>query len=156
MHAACANNDITDPFVLWMDDIFAVQPVDVIPTLHNGPMQDRRGSGRWRSGHRATARWLRQKGYDRPLSFELHVPLVVHKGPMLVALIRSREIPHPQPHKRSVYGNLAKLDGSYSDDVKTTNPRAPFVGPWVSSADATFQTCVLPRLDFPEPSPYET
>lgn len=146
IQVACANKDISDPFVLWMDDIYVTEPVDEIPILHNGPMSPRSGSSTWVRGYNSTSRWLRENVTQSPLSYELHVPLVVHKGPMLVALARLREIPTRRPHKRSVYGNLSKLDGVYARDSKVTNPRATIDGPWLSSADATFVSSVFPRL----------
>lgn len=157
IRTACAATAISDPFVLWMDDIYATEPVEGVPVLHNGPMRVHAGRTRWHSGHNATARWLKEKVTAAPLSYELHVPLIVHKGPMLVALARLREVHHRFPHKRSVYGNLAGLGGEYAVDSKIMNPRAPLPSPWVSSADATFASAVLPRINglFPEPSRFE-
>lgn len=154
---ACLTEGISDPFLLWMDDIYAMQPMAEIPVLHNGPLRPRSGTTSWASGQRATFRWLeRQEGLQPLMSYELHVPLLVHKEPMLEALRRLPEVNHRVPHKRTIYGNLAGLGGRYSADCKVMDRTQRVMGPWLSSADATFQSCVLPRLDLPEPSPYES
>lgn len=157
LRLACLTDDISDPFVMWNDDFFATAPVHQVPVLHNGPLVPRMGRGSWYHGQRATERWLRQQLGGRVLmSYELHVPLVVHKQPMLEALGRLGEIEHPVPHKRTVYGNLAGIGGIHSSDVKVWTPRAEIPIPWVSSSDGTFARAVRPRLGLGEPGPYET
>lgn len=154
---AVEEDEISDPFVLWMDDVYATEPVPEVPVLHNGPVGRPSTRTAWHRGQRATARWLRDNGFDRPLSYELHVPLVVHKDPMREVLARLGEVRDRAPHKRTMYGNLAGLGGAFSRDVKVMSRSAKVEGPWLSSADATFGSAVLPRLLglLPEPSRFE-
>lgn len=65
---------------------------------------------------RETRDLLVQLGHDDPLSYELHVPLPVDKAGMLTALDLGRHL--DVVHKRSLYGNLARLGGERSEDVK--------------------------------------
>lgn len=163
IRAACSNPGVSDPFVLWMDDIYAVQPVTEIPRLHAGPLTAtvrRYASVRsaWATGLRATARYLADKLPGQELlNYELHVPLIVRKEPMFEALAVLGEIPVPFPHKRTIYGNFAALGGEQTTDVKVVNPRVLPGGAWWSSSDSHFLRTVYPHLRewFPNPSPYE-
>lgn len=154
MQVACVYNGPSDPFVLMHDDMYATAPT-AFEVLHNGPLKARPARTGWASGQRATMKWLNAHVPGPHFSYDLHVPLIVHKEPMLHALSILSEVRHPQPHKRTLYGNIAALEGKYSRDPKVTSPRAELPTPWVSSSDATFTSCVLPLLGLDEPSIYE-
>lgn len=161
---ACEHPAISDPFMLWNDDFYALAPVAGPPLAHRGELalmleRFRGTSGHWADGLRATAAALIPLlPGQRLYSYELHVPLLVHKAAMLNALDVCATIRTTAPHKRTVYGNLAQLGGEPLRDPKVTRHSATSSSSvWLSSDDVGFSSGVAPRLRalFPEPSPYE-
>lgn len=166
LRAACLDDRVSDPFVLMNDDFFILRAVPGIPVLNRGPAQDllvqynRQNLPRsYVEGARATLKVLKQEGWPDPLSFELHVPLLVHKSYMLAA-IRIGES-YPVWHKRTAYGALAGLTGETVSDVKVRDRKTGLGAEamFVSTQDESFQAGIVGqqiRSMFPDPSPYET
>ena len=165
LRAMCKHAGVSDPFVLWMDDVYAVRPVGPMPALHLGDL-DRRLEryvnlrSTWATGMRATARMLHDLYPDRALlSYETHAPLIVHKAAMLEALALADQLGVPAPHKRTIYGNVAELGGiELAQDPKwVTQAASPPKGSWLSSDDASFRSLTKPVLRwlFPDPCAYE-
>lgn len=161
---ACNYDDISDPFILMNDDFHIVRPVESVPTLHRGPMDEiiriyaRKGNGGYVNGMRETRSLLHFLGYANPMSYELHVPLVVHKAPMIAGIQAGIEAGISVIHKRTLYGNLAGIGGSETNDVKVYEIDAPLPqGPFISSMDKVFQYGVgnVVRWLFPEAGPYD-
>lgn len=129
VRAACEHPDVSDPFVLCNDDFFTLRPLpEGVPVLHRGPVREvetyyaTRGNGRYLKGLRQTRDLLVKLGYPDPVSYELHVPLPVHKDGMLAALEAGRHL--PVLHKRTMYGVLNGIGGERIQDVKVLH-RAP-------------------------------
>jgi hypothetical protein len=166
VRAMCKHPGVSDPFVLWMDDVYAVRPVGEMPRLHLGPLDVRLRRyvslrSPWAQGMRATAELLKEMFPDRALlSYEAHAPLIVHKAAMLEALALADRMPVKAPHKRTLYGNIAELGGIelHGDPKWVTQSQPPPKGAWLSSDDASFRTVTQPILRwlFPDPGPYET
>lgn len=161
---ACEQLEISDPFMLWNDDFYALQPVGGPPAAHRGELpavleRYRSLTGRWAEGLRATAAALTPLLPGQTLySYELHAPLLVHKQTMLNALDVCRTIQTTAPHKRTVYGNLARLGGERMRDPKVAaGTPGSLETVWLSSEDAGFSSGVAPRLKqlFPDPCRYE-
>lgn len=162
LRAACENEAISDPFILFNDDFYVTCPFPAIPSLHRGRLvsvinQYRiKSAGQYVQGMVATRKLLLELGHREPLSYELHVPLVIHKAAMLKAIEIGEHL--PVLHKRTLYGNLAALGGDEIADVKVWNEDQPIPrGPWLSSSDASL-AYLEPHLSalFPTPSPYES
>jgi hypothetical protein len=161
LRQACEHPEVSDPFWLWNDDFYAIAPSRP-DHYHRGPVRDvlaayerQHPTGIYTRGMRNTLAILEAHGHHDPLSYELHVPLVVHKKPMLEAIALGEG--QTCWHKRTAYGNIAGLGGELTDDVKVTSSASPIPeGPWMSSSDKTFGLIrkVL-GLMFPEPSRYE-
>ena len=160
---ACEHSAVSDPFVLMNDDFFVMQPLDSVPVLNRGPISkvisdyERRhmGGSAYAMGMRHTCDLLVSLGFENPVSYELHVPLLVHKAAMLEALSMGQGV--KVLHKRSMYGNLARLSGATVPDVKVYRTGADVPqGPFASCQDNTLPT-VLPvlRYLFPLPCAYE-
>lgn len=158
MRAACQEAGVTDPFVYMNDDFYITQPITEIPTLNLGPIYKVAEAYSWQGikgmyvrGMLRTATKLESLGYNNPLSFETHTPLVVHKEHMLRALDLG---PY---HRRSVYGAFARLTGQTIRDVKVhkTGQTIPD-GPFLSGMDTTLQY-LKPHLEhlFPTTGQYE-
>lgn len=163
MREACKHPDISDPFIWTNDDIYAMQPVDGPPGWHRGTIRSVARTYRtaginspYVQGMIQTNQLLREHGHPNSLSYELHVPLTIHKRPMLQALDLGQSI--PVLHKRSVYGNIANLGGTQHTDVKVYETTQPLPhGPWLSSADNTFRLGLkaIIAATFPQPSRHE-
>lgn len=162
--AACTDPEISDPFILLNDDIYITGPVAEVPPLHRGlvldVLADYGGRGihsSWIESMRATRRRLLDlTGHEaEPYSYELHVPMVIRKDTMTVAIAAGADV--PRWNRRTAYGNLAHLGGHRIDDVKLRTPADPWpAGPFLSTSDASFRF-VRPALRrmFPTPSRYE-
>lgn len=166
VRAACEHPDVSDPFVLADDDMFTMRPLPGgMPVLHRGLVVDveryyeQHGPAVYLRGMRETRGLLAGLGHTEPLSYELHVPLVVDKGLMLNALWRGRHL--EVLHKRTLYGNLARLGGEQVEDVKIRHRAPRGFGPedrFLSTMPDSFTNGHVGkfiRAGFPEPSPYE-
>lgn len=159
---ACTHPEISDPFILMNDDFYVMHPLRSLPILNRGTVArviadyEQRGiQSSYVDGMRATLARLEQHGHKNPLSFELHVPLTVHKKPMLTALDMCTGI--PVAHKRTAYAAVAGLKGRTVKDVKVSETGATIpTGAFLSSSDDTFDY-LRPTLEaaFPDPGPYE-
>jgi len=123
LEAACQNPYVSDPFWLFNDDFFVMKKLDTLPIYHRGPVeevipyfQETYPSSPYLRVMQATLALLRAEGIDYPLSYELHIPLLIHKQPMLEAIARGRST--RAFHKRTYYGNISGIGGTYSDDCK--------------------------------------
>lgn len=165
MRAACSHPDVTDRFLYCNDDMFVMHSVEAMPALHRGSMRKveahyaTRGSGAYLRGMRETRELLARLGHDDPLSYELHVPMVVEKDAMLQALEVGRHL--DVVHKRSLYGNLAEVGGAEIQDVKILH-RAPrgysgnsFFLSTMPDSFANGHVGAFIRRAFPERSRYE-
>jgi len=92
------------------------------------------------------------------MSYDVHLPLVVHKEAMRDALRLAKNITADAVHLRTLYGAVAGCEGVEHDDPKLMRRSDPFPrGAWLSSGDNTFRSTVEPvlRYLFPDKSPYE-
>lgn len=147
--------DVSDEFVLVDDDFFILEPLPQIPVVHRGPLAEMTYTyGDFRDVPALCTAW----GITAPLSYELHLPIVLHKVRLLevLALAAGRGA----GHTRTLYGNLYGLGGQLMDDVKVHDPKAePDVSsPFLSTNDTSFlrsKTGDFIRERFSEPSPWE-
>lgn len=168
---ACCTAEVSDPFVLMNDDFFITAPVNQVPALHRGIVIDvltdyqaRYGTrigkrNHYIDGMAATLQLLNDMGHHDPLSYELHVPLVVHKDAMREAIEVATTAGLEAPHKRTLYGNLAHLGGQQTRDVKVnTSSSVQMPEPFVSTCDKIFRCGWIGRrirATFNQPSPHE-
>lgn len=160
--AACDTAEVSDPFLLWNDDFFAMREIGSVPVYHRGPMEsmlDNPLKTPWVKGLRETAALMKQRGMlAGAMSYDVHLPLVIHKKAMLEALRMAKNIHADAIHLRTLYGAIAGLDGIQHEDPKMMRRTDPFPsGDWLSSGNDTFRSTVEPvlRYLFPEKSPYE-
>lgn len=161
---ACEHPDVSSTFLLCNDDFFVMEPIaGGMPVLHRGLMRDveayyaSRASGSYLRGMRETRDLLASLGVDDPISYELHVPMPVDKVGMLGALDLGRDL--TVLHKRTMYGNLARLGGEQISDVKVLH-RGPTLppGPFLSTMPDSFASGFVGqriRRAFPKPCRYE-
>lgn len=162
--AACQTDKVSDPFLLWNDDFYAMQPVGRVPVYHRGSLEgmlERFSTVKtlWAKGLRETASLMEKRGLlDGAMSYDTHLPLVVYKAEMLEALRLAKSIRTDAVHLRTLYGAVANLGGVGHPDPKLMRKSGPFPsGAWLSSGDDTFRSTIEPvlRYLFPDKSPYE-
>jgi hypothetical protein len=162
--AACNTVDVSDPFVLWNDDFYAMREVGSVPLYHRGLLEsvlEKYATLKtpWANGMRETAALMRDRGMlAGAMCYDVHLPLVVHKAEMREALRLAKNVPHEVVHVRTLYGALSGLEGVEHHDPKMRRRSHPFPrGAWLSSSDDTFRSTVEPvlRYLFPDKSPYE-
>lgn len=159
--AACMSNALSDDFVFMNDDFFICQPVQGIEPMHQGGLNARI------EGYKKTAylqaysliktrEKLLHLGYNAPLSYELHMPMVFNKKKLLDMYELCVDLELFALRPRTLYGNLYTTNGAYKDDVKNTDETEQT---FLSSDEFSFEISLLGekiRNTFKTPSPYET
>jgi hypothetical protein len=129
--AACISPDVSEDFIYMNDDFYIMSPVSEIPVFHRGLMDEvisyygTRGSGACLRGMIETKALLNQLGFPEPISYELHVPMVINKKKFLETMALQREFAPDIAvvHKRSLYGNCMRLGGQRLLDPKIHFPQ---------------------------------
>lgn len=165
MLTACLHDEIAESFVYMNDDFYVVEPVDEVEPLNRGTVDQvleyyHYARGRYVAGMRRTREILTELGVDEPLSYELHLPMVIHREPMVEAIRLASEVADSLGalHKRTLYGNLAGVGGRSVEDVKIHGDRQPLpAGPYWSTSPQSFggKTGKRLRQMFPDPSSFE-
>ena len=163
--AAIESDDVSDPFWLFNDDFFMVRKMRTIPNLHRGSLQGlisdylARHSGHYVQGMIHALETLEGLGVEGPLySYEMHSPILVYKEAMEATLgLRGRQDCY---HLRTVYGNLRRLPGKESEDVKVYRSTSTDYEQWkmLSTSDILFNYSKAGRFIrnlFPDRSEYE-
>lgn len=168
--AACAHPEVSDSFVLFNDDFYAMEPLGEVPMLHRGRLADvigrplggkrRRSPLAYMQTAMETGWLLTDLGVPDPLSYDLHLPMPIDKGRMGETIEIARRKDVPAGHIRTLYGNYHQVGGQQAEDVKpregARDPRIPD-GPWLSSGDRSWRGKLGAhiRAALPTPSPYE-
>jgi hypothetical protein len=161
---ACAHTDIPDRFVIFNDDFFLTAPITDIPPLHRGPLIEHMRNPRvvgnpnfWSRSLQATLTALEATGLPDPLSYELHLPMVVNKPAMAYVLKRFKHVqPDNPPQWRTLYGNMCGIGGSLYEDCKRVRSSVVCT-PFHSTDDGSWRRYYSKRFAelFPNPSSYE-
>lgn len=162
---ACNDERVSDNFYLFNDDFFILTGLQEMPVHHRGPVKriierydKAKYDTRYIQGMRDTVRLLKKFGISDPISYELHVPLLVNKEKFKQALVLSKQI--EGFGKRTIYGNLNNIGGTQIQDVKVTLKRRgrAELSPYISTDDDSFIILgIYKKLQkqFPERSKYE-
>ena len=170
LKTVCLEKELSDDFILMNDDFYILKKIndpatelnlcrgtissvleDYIKRYHNA-------QNSYIIGMQQTKTFLEDIGYNDPLSYELHIPMVINKQKFLDMF----NLPHIDSirvlHKRSLYGNLYLKNSSQINDVKVLTDYFYPLGSdkFLSTEDDSFQRCRI-YLDilFPNKSPYE-
>jgi hypothetical protein len=166
LEAICHADGLTDRVVLMNDDFYVLRPVaGEIPPMHRGTvaqhlegLRRRRISSPYVDALVATGALLEADGHDEPLSYGVHVPLVIDRAAMAAVLERCRSIGNLTLHLRTLYGNTAGIGGARIVDpkIRFAPTGAQLARPYLSTSDQGWSLARRPleRL-FPAPSPYE-
>ena len=140
---------------MWLidDDFYVLAPM-TIPVAHKGSLlkHSERASGAYKKSLYATHIYLLDHGIAEPLSYELHIPMVIDTDKMAEVL---RPVATQPLQARSLYGNLAHIGGEWMGDVKMRGDRHVPKGDLVSSNGWLRE--MMPKLQaaLPKPSQYE-
>ena len=120
LKAVCNTPDISDNFILMNDDFFIIKKIETIEQFYNGLLSEKidkfikiTGSSMYIKKLITTNNKLNKLGFTKPLDYELHVPMPMHKAGLLYILNQ-----YPECLWRSMYGNLFNVGGSQMEDVK--------------------------------------
>lgn len=169
--AAARHPEISDEFVLFNDDFFVMEPLADVPVLHRGPLAEmidwyrvkRLTSHTQRASY--TRQMLQRGGHSgTPMSYELHVPMVVNRHILAAGAdwLRTNSTSGSTVAKRTFYGNLARVGGQRCPDLKVMNaadplPQLPEGVPFLSTSPDSWRGNAggWVRRCFPEPGPHE-
>lgn len=165
---ACINPNVTDKFFLFNDDFFIMKPVRSFTNKNRGRLQEVLDyyaevapTGEYYKSMVRTARILKELGIDDPLSFALHVPMLVDKRKWLDTWkLQLEHNPDGLPvQMRTLYGNLHLKDTEFMSDVKINElTEKPGDTTYLSTHDNSFkhgQVGIRVRNTFPTHSRYD-
>lgn len=161
----CENENTPDEFVLFNDDLFALQPAAGFPHYHKGEL--RAAMARIKSGvfygHLLATVTLLEKSRLPTKHFDGHWPITYDKR-KLAEIIEAQDWNVPLgPTIRSLYCNTLGIEGELAEDIKAIWPQKDwevfcFGKKFVSVQDESFdRKCREFFRDlFPDKSKYET
>ena len=163
----CNDTRLSEDFILMNDDFFILKPTDPSKlNLCRGTIQEvineighRYETGSpYLTGMKQTLIYLKDLGHSEPLSYELHVPMVLNKKRFLDLFSLPYIDTIRKGHIRSIYGNVYLKDSQKIRDVKVYRDFYTPLGSekFLSTEDNSWPRVkkYLERL-FPDKSPYE-
>jgi hypothetical protein len=147
----CSSPQISNKFVLMNDDFYIIKKINNIGTFHGGYLlnkinlyQKLNGNSQYTRKLSGTYKKLRALGFENPLDYELHVPMIMEKEKLRIVLELLDQFLW-----RSIYGNKFDVGGTQMEDVKVYNS-GPLVlksynlniddHTYLSSADSSFNS----------------
>ena len=172
LHAIAAHPGISDPFVLFNDDMFVVEPITEWRTWNLDTIEDHWGgpignvdktSNEWLHAVWCTYKWMGEQGHPNPLYYENHTPMLYDKAKLADVLTR---YPHDRPF---VINGTYAITGAGGKGEWGANAKVNVDGdvamayealgmPYLSTDDPWFATApvgVFVRELFPDPCVYE-
>ena len=114
------SDQISKSFVLMNDDFYIIKKINKIENFHGGYLlnkinlyQKLNGNSQYTRKLLGTYKKLKALGFENPLDYELHVPMIMEKEKLktILELI-------DQSLWRSIYGNKFDVGGTEMQDVK--------------------------------------
>lgn len=172
LRAACADERVSDDFVLLNDDQFALAEMDFLPAWHLGPLRlliqrlAKRGctvdNDVWFRGLKQTLKQMREWGYRNPNAYEAHLPLAFNKHRLADVLDRVTYRPFLWG---AAYEAAGTQEGELGDNVKVAELGSRELLacmtsglPFLSTEDEAFtfgRVGLFLRTIFPDPCIYE-
>lgn len=167
LQAICGSPQISEDIVLMNDDFFAINRVRKIKNFHGGFLAQKieayedmfLGTNSYIEQLKRTHKRLLRLGIEKPLDYEIHVPMLMTKSGLKRAL-------KGDTLWRSSYGNMFGIGGTEISDVKVYHS-GPLIKKtydinslkydYISTDDSSFEMVKEALLKdlFPEPSIYE-
>jgi hypothetical protein len=164
---AVMDDEVSDDFILMNDDFYILNPLDELPVLHRGPIENviaeykAAGAKAYLKTMERTRDFLLEQGYTDILSYELHTPMRMNKQKWLKMYDLYQEYPELHPlHTRTIYGNVYQVGGTEIQDVKVydNDTRLDTSADFVSTENTVFNKGKVGqdiKELFTEPSEYE-
>jgi len=123
---ACMDKRISENFVLMNDDFFFLKQIDVVENYSRGMMRDMIEKHPSKSGYYYkslidTKNKLFSLGFEDPIDFEIHAPMVFNKEKLLTVMGMLEENSSRAFSLRSCYGNMMHLEPKEVIDFKAMN-----------------------------------
>lgn len=123
---ACTDKRISKDFILMNDDFFFLKSVDEIENYSRGTLEEMIEKHPTKSGYyfkslMDTCNKLRSLGFEDPIDFEIHGPMIFNKEKLLTVMGVIGEDPHKAYSLRSCYGNMMHLKPKKIMDFKAMN-----------------------------------
>jgi hypothetical protein len=123
IETAIANDAISDDFVIMNDDFFIMKPMTEITVTNFGTIrsviekyhQRYPDASPYTDSMKQMYTLLLRKGFSDPLSYELHMPMLMNKGKLRQLY---KEVTSSLDHYRSYYGNYFHIGGVTVTDTK--------------------------------------
>lgn len=162
---ALEDDRLSDEFIYMNDDFYIIKHIAGLPTYQNGTIRQLIGSRperpfmKYNNSLRETVKYL--NNFDNPISFELHIPMVMNKNDRLE--ISNDILPILSKGKtvlpRSIYGNSFCDINEYRQDVKLyTENEQPTDKVFLSTIERSFNGIAgsLLKEKFKEKCEYES
>jgi hypothetical protein len=114
------SDQISESFVLMNDDFYIIKKIDKIENFHGGYLlnkinlyQKLNGNSQYTRKLSGTYKKLKALGFENPLDYELHVPMIMEKEKLKITLELIDQFLW-----RSIYGNKFEVGGTEMQDVK--------------------------------------
>jgi hypothetical protein len=130
LETICLAQEISESFILMNDDFYIIKKID--------------GNSQYTRKLSGTYKKLKALGFENPLDYELHVPMIMEKEKLKIVLELLDQFLW-----RSIYGNKFDVGGTQMEDVKVYNS-GPLVlksynlniddHTYLSSADSSFNS----------------
>ena len=156
LRAACEHPDVSEHFIRWDDDMFALAPLTGLNYLHNGVMKSPRRDDIYGESVDETIAALADLGITMPVNYELHVPMIFNKAKLLGLWDDSMVLQY-----RSYYGNCLNVGGWPMKDNKVYDLQSETAlegVEFVSTSNKSFEGGAIGdqlRAMFPNPCRYE-
>ena len=120
------SEQISESFILMNDDFYIVKKIEKIENFHGGYLLDKinlyqklNGNSQYTRKLSGTYKKLKALGFENPLDYELHIPMIMEKEKLKIILDLIDQFLW-----RSIYGNKFEVGGTEMQDVKvyTTGP----------------------------------
>jgi hypothetical protein len=114
------SDQISESFVLMNDDFYIIKKIHKIENFHGGYLlnkinlyQKLNGNSQYTRKLSGTYKKLKALGFENPLDYELHVPMIMEKEKLKIILELIDQFLW-----RSIYGNKFEVGGTEMQDVK--------------------------------------
>ncbi len=164
---ACETPGISEVAIVVNDDFFVLDQVGTPEIWYRSTLQEHLSTPRLQRSMRTASWWamslhstlvaLQTVGVENPLSYELHVPLVVDTARMAEILHYFENVtPHNPIQWRSAYGNVCGIGGEKHADGKRYGAGPLGEDLYVSTEDRSFKYFRRKIAEmFPAPTRFE-
>lgn len=143
---ACKDDKLSDDFLLMNDDFFIMKIQYQPPNFHRGPLDPvmqyylNLPENYYGLGILETKKYMEKLGIINPMSYELHVPMVLNKKKFSELILKQRkENPIEVVHKRTLYGNYYNIGGTHMEDCKIVGDYKVPDTPFLSTDEQSFE-----------------